>query len=255
YLQDPPFFQGLTLEPKPLTDIRDARILAIVGDSVTTDHIAPAGDIAENSPAGRYFKARGVEKKDFNTYGARRGNDRVMARATFANIRLKNFMVPGVEGGVTIHLPSGERMDIFDAAERYKKEGVPLVVIAGKEYGSGSSRDWAAKGPMLLGVRAAIVESFEKIHRSNLVGMGVLPLQFKPGQNAESLGLTGKERLTIQGISGTLTPRQDVTVEVERADGTKTSFVTTARIDTPVEISYYRNGGILQTVLRKMLKQ
>ncbi len=255
YLQDPPFFEGLALDPKPLTDIRDARILAILGDSVTTDHIAPAGDIAENSPAGRYFMARGVEKKNFNTYGARRGNDRVMARATFANIRLKNFMVPGVEGGVTIHLPSGERMDVFDAAERYKKEGVPLVVIAGKEYGSGSSRDWAAKGPMLLGVRAAIVESFERIHRSNLLGMGILPLQFRPGQNAESLGLTGKERVTIRGISGTLTPRQDVTVEVERPDGTKTSFVATARLDTPVEINYYRNGGILQTVLRKMLKQ
>jgi aconitate hydratase len=254
YLQDPPFFEGLALDPKPLTDIRDARILAILGDSVTTDHIAPAGDIAENSPAGRYFKARGVEKKDFNTYGARRGNDRVMARATFANIRLKNFMVPGVEGGVTIHLPSGERMDVFDAAERYKKEGVPLVVIAGKEYGSGSSRDWAAKGPMLLGVRAAIVESFERIHRSNLLGMGILPLQFRPGQNAESLGLTGKERVTIRGISGTLTPRQDVTVEVGRPDGTTTSFVATARLDTPVEINYYRNGGILQTVLRKMLK-
>ena len=254
YLQDPPFFDGLTLDPKPLTDIRSARVLAILGDSVTTDHIAPAGDIAANSPAGRYFKSKGVEKKDFNTYGARRGNDRVMARATFANIRLKNFMVPGVEGGVTIHYPSGERMDIFDAAERYKQDGVPLVVIAGKEYGSGSSRDWAAKGPMLLGVRAAIVESFERIHRSNLVGMGVLPLQFKPGQNAESLGVTGKERLTIQGISGKLTPRQDITVEVERPDGTKTSFLTTMRIDTPVEISYYRNGGILQTVLRKMLK-
>jgi aconitate hydratase len=254
YLQDPPFFEGLTLDPKPLTDIRAARILAILGDSVTTDHIAPAGDIAENSPAGRFLKARGVEKRDFNTYGARRGNDRVMARATFANIRLKNFMLPGVEGGVTVHFPSGDRMDIFDAAERYKKDGVPLVVIAGKEYGSGSSRDWAAKGPLLLGVRAAVVESFERIHRSNLVGMGVLPLQFKPGQNAESLGLTGKERLTIRGISGQLTPRQDVTVEVERPDGTKTSFVTTMRIDTPVEISYYRNGGILQTVLRKMLK-
>jgi len=254
YLQDPPFFEGLALDPKPLTDIRDARILAVLGDSVTTDHIAPAGDIAENSPAGRYFKARGVEKKDFNTYGARRGNDRVMARATFANIRLKNFMVPGVEGGVTIHLPSGDRMDVFDAAERYKQEGVPLVVIAGKEYGSGSSRDWAAKGPMLLGVRAAIVESFERIHRSNLLGMGILPLQFRPGQNAESLGLTGKERVTIQGVSGTLTPRQDVTVEVERPDGTTTSFVATARLDTPVEINYYRNGGILQTVLRKMLK-
>jgi aconitate hydratase len=254
YLQDPPFFEELTLDPKPLTDIRGARILAVLGDSVTTDHIAPAGDIAENSPAGRFLKARGVTKKDFNTYGARRGNDRIMARATFANIRLKNFMVPGVEGGVTIHFPSGERMDIFDAAERYKKDGVPLVVIAGKEYGSGSSRDWAAKGPMLLGVRAVIVESFERIHRSNLIGMGVLPLQFKPDQNVESLGLTGTERITIQGISGTLTPRQDITVNVERADGTKTSFVTTMRIDTPVEISYYRNGGILQTVLRKMLR-
>ena len=254
YIQDPPFFQGLTLEPKALSDIRAARILAILGDSVTTDHIAPAGDIAENSPAGRYFKARGVEKKDFNTYGARRGNDQVMARATFANIRLKNFMVPGVEGGVTVHYPSGERMDIFDAAERYKAEGVPLVVVAGKEYGSGSSRDWAAKGPMLLGVRAAIAESFERIHRSNLVGMGILPLQLKLGQNAETLGLTGKERVTVRGISGELTPRQDVTVEVERPDGTKTSFVATARLDTPVEINYYRNGGILQTVLRKMLK-
>ena len=254
YLQDPPFFLGLRPEPAPIADIRDARILVILGDSVTTDHIAPAGDIAENSPAGRFLKGRGVEKKDFNTYGARRGNDRVMARATFANIQLKNFMVPGVEGGVTVHLPSGERMDVFDAAERYKKDGVSLVVIAGKEYGSGSSRDWAAKGPMLLGVRAAIVESFERIHRSNLIGMGVLPLQFKPGQNAESLGLNGKERLTIRGVSGQLTPRQDVTVQVERPDGNKTSFVTTLRIDTPVEISYYRNGGILQTVLRKMLK-
>lgn len=254
YLQDPPFFLGLTPEPSSLADIRNARILAILGDSVTTDHIAPAGDIAENSPAGRYLKARGVEKKDFNTYGARRGNDRVMARATFANIRLKNFMVPGVEGGVTIHYPSGERMDIFDAAERYKTEGVPLVVVAGKEYGSGSSRDWAAKGPMLLGVRAAIAESFERIHRSNLIGMGILPLQFKPGQNAESLGLTGKEKLTIQGISGKLRPRQDMTVEVERADGARSSFVATARLDTPVEINYYQNGGILQTVLRKMLK-
>ncbi len=254
YLQDPPFFEGLTLDPKPLTDIRDARILAVLGDSVTTDHIAPAGDIAENSPAGRFLKARGVEKKDFNTYGARRGNDRIMARATFANIRLKNLMVPGVEGGVTVHLPSGDRMDVFDAAQRYKKDGVPLVVIAGKEYGSGSSRDWAAKGPLLLGVRAVIVESFERIHRSNLLGMGVLPLQFKPGQNAESLGLNGKERITIQGISGKLTPRQDVTVQVEQPDGTKRSFVATARLDTPVEINYYTNGGILQTVLRKMLK-
>ena len=254
YIQDPPFFQGLTMEPAPLNEIRGARVLAILGDSVTTDHISPAGDIAENSPAGRYLKARGTEKKDFNTYGARRGNDRIMARGTFANIRLKNLMVPGVEGGVTIHVPSGERMDIFDAAERYRSEGTPLVIIAGKEYGSGSSRDWAAKGPLLLGVRAVVAESYERIHRSNLVGMGILPLQFKPGQNAESVGLTGKERLSITGISGTLTPRQDVTVQVERSDGTKDSFVARARLDTPVDINYYRNGGILQTVLRKMLK-
>ncbi|HSD52097.1 MAG TPA: aconitate hydratase AcnA, partial [Candidatus Methylomirabilis sp.] len=255
YIHEPPFFQGMTLEPPPVGDIRGARILVILGDSITTDHISPAGDIAENSPTGRYFKSRNVEKKDFNTYGARRGNDLVMVRGTFANIRLKNLMVPGVEGGVTIHVPSGERMDIYDAAERYKAEGTPLVVIAGKEYGSGSSRDWAAKGPLLLGIRAAIAETYERIHRSNLVGMGVLPLQFKPGQNAESLGLTGKERLTITGISVKLTPRQDVTVEVERPDGTKTSFVATARLDTPVDINYYRNGGILQTVLRKLLKK
>ncbi len=254
YIQEPPFFQGLTIDPAPLTDIRGARVLAILGDSITTDHISPAGDIAEASPAGRYFKSKGVEKRDFNTYGARRGNDRVMVRGTFANIRLKNLMLPGVEGGVTIHVPSGERMDTYDAAERYRAEGTPLVVIAGKEYGSGSSRDWAAKGTLLLGIRAVIAESYERIHRSNLVGMGVLPLQFKAGQNAESLGLTGKERLTITGISGNITPRQEVTVQVERPDGTQTSFVVTARLDTPVEINYYRNGGILQTVLRKMLK-
>ena len=254
YIQEPPFFQGLTLEPAPLTDIRRARILAVLGDSVTTDHISPAGDIAEQGPAGQYLVAEGVAKKDFNSYGARRGNDRVMTRGTFANIRLKNLMVPGVEGGVTIHIPSGERMDIFRAAERYRAEGTPLVVIAGKEYGSGSSRDWAAKGPLLLGVRAVIVESYERIHRSNLVGMGILPLQFKAGQSAESLGLTGREALHIGGISGALSPRQDVSVEVERADGARTSFVATARLDTPVEINYFRNGGILQTVLRKMLK-
>ena len=254
YIQEPPFFAGLTMEPAPLQEIRGARVLAILGDSVTTDHISPAGDIAEASPAGRFLKARGVEKPDFNSYGARRGNDRVMARGTFANILLKNAMVPGVEGGVTVHVPSGERMDIFDAAERYRAEGTPLVIIAGKEYGSGSSRDWAAKGPLLLGVRAAIVESYERIHRSNLVGMGILPLQFKAGQNAESLGLTGKEMLSVTGIDGELGPRQDVTVEVERPDGMKTSFVATVRIDTPVEVSYYKNGGILQTVLRKMLK-
>jgi aconitate hydratase len=254
YIQDPPFFAALTLEPKPLTDIVGARVLAMLGDSVTTDHISPAGDIALHSPAGRYLVSKGIEKTDFNSYGSRRGNDRVMVRGTFANIRLKNLMVPGVEGGVTAHVPSGERMDIYDAAERYRAEGTPLVVIAGKEYGSGSSRDWAAKGTLLLGVRAVLAESYERIHRSNLVGMGVLPLQFKPGQSAESLGLTGLERLTIAGIAGELVPRQDVTVAVEGKDGTRSSFTATARLDTPVEINYYRNGGILQTVLRKMLK-
>ncbi|HSD66374.1 MAG TPA: aconitate hydratase AcnA [Vicinamibacteria bacterium] len=253
YIQDPPFFHGLTKEPPPVADILGARVLAVLGDSVTTDHISPAGDIALQSPAGRFLGARGIEKKDFNSYGSRRGNDRVMVRGTFANIRLKNAMVPGVEGGVTVHVPSGERMDIYDAAERYRAERTPLLVIAGKEYGSGSSRDWAAKGTLLLGVRAVIAESYERIHRSNLVGMGVLPLQFKPGEGAEPLKLTGRERLTVRGLGGAIRPRQDVTVEVEREGGAKASFVATARLDTPVEVNYYRNGGILQTVLRKML--
>jgi aconitate hydratase len=253
YIQEPPFFQGLTREKAPLGDIVGARVLAVLGDSVTTDHISPAGDIALASPAGRFLVAHGVEKKDFNSYGSRRGNDRVMVRGTFANIRLKNAMLPGVEGGVTVHVPSGERMDIYDAAERYKAEGTPLVVIAGKEYGSGSSRDWAAKGTLLLGVRAVVACSYERIHRSNLVGMGVLPLQFKPGESAESHGLTGRETLTIRGLAGELRPRQDVTVEVVSADGGTAPLVVTARLDTPVDINYYRNGGILQTVLRKML--
>ncbi|HXK09090.1 MAG TPA: aconitate hydratase AcnA [Vicinamibacteria bacterium] len=253
YIQEPPFFRGLTKEAPPLTDIVGARVLAVLGDSVTTDHISPAGDIALASPAGRFLVARGVEKKDFNSYGSRRGNDRVMVRGTFANIRLKNTMVPGVEGGVTVHVPSGERMDIYDAAERYRAERTPLVVVAGKEYGSGSSRDWAAKGTLLLGVRAVIAESYERIHRSNLVGMGVLPLQFEGGQGAEALGITGHEKLTVRGLAGALAPRQDMTVEVERKDGSKGAFTVTARLDTQVEIDYYRNGGILQTVLRKML--
>jgi aconitate hydratase len=250
YIQEPPFFQELTPQAPPLTG---ARVLAVLGDSVTTDHISPAGDIALSSPAGRFLVSRGIEKKDFNSYGSRRGNDRVMVRGTFANIRLKNAMVPGVEGGVTVHVPSGERMDIYDAAERYRAEKTPLVVIAGKEYGSGSSRDWAAKGTLLLGVRAVIAESFERIHRSNLVGMGVLPLQFKEGESAESLGLTGQEKLTIRGLTGAIAPRQEVTVEVERASGPKSAFAATVRLDTPVEVNYYRNGGILHTVLRKML--
>jgi len=253
YIQDPPFFQDLSLEPPPLRDIEGARILVLLGDSVTTDHISPAGDIALDSPAGRYLKAKGVEKRDFNSYGSRRGNDRVMLRGTFANIRLKNLMLPGVEGGVTLHVPSGERMGIYDAAQRYRAEGTPLVVVAGKEYGSGSSRDWAAKGTLLLGVRAVIAESYERIHRSNLLGMGVLPLQFKPAQGAEALGLLGRETLTIRGLGGELRPRQDLTVEFERPDATRSSFTVTARLDTPVEVNYYRNGGILQTVLRKLL--
>ena len=212
YIQEPPFFQGLTLEPAPVADIEGARVLAVLGDSVTTDHISPAGDIALDSPAGRYLVSKGLEKKDFNSYGSRRGNDRVMVRGTFANIRLKNQMVPGVEGGVTVHVPSGERMAIYDAAERYRAEGTPLVVVAGKEYGTGSSRDWAAKGTLLLGVRAVIAESFERIHRSNLVGMGVLPLQFKPGEGVETLGLTGQETLHHPGL-GELKPRQEVAVD------------------------------------------
>jgi aconitate hydratase len=254
YIQDPPFFQDLTLEVPPLRDIHGARILALLGDSVTTDHISPAGDIPEDSPAGRYLKSKGIQKKDFNSYGSRRGNDRVMVRGTFANIRLKNLMVPDTEGGFTIHVPSGERMWIYDAAERYRQEGTPLVVIAGKEYGSGSSRDWAAKGTLLLGVRAVIAESFERIHRSNLVGMGVLPLQFKAGESLEVLCLTGMEKLTIAGLAGELRPRQELTVQVERPDGRNEVFSVVARLDSPVEINYYRNGGILHTVLRKMLK-
>jgi aconitate hydratase len=254
YIQEPPFFQGLTLDPPAVADIHGARILAVLGDSVTTDHISPAGDIPLDSPAGRYLVSKGLEKKDFNSYGSRRGNDRVMVRGTFANIRLKNQMVPGVEGGVTVHVPSGERMAIFDAAERYRAEGTPLVVVAGKEYGTGSSRDWAAKGTLLLGVRAVMAESFERIHRSNLVGMGVLPLQFKPGEGVESLRLTGEETLAIAGLAE-LQPRQEVAVTIRRADGSEARTVVIARLDTPVDVNYYRNGGILQTVLRKMLRE
>jgi aconitate hydratase len=254
YIQEPPFFRGLTLDPAPVADIVGARVLAVLGDSVTTDHISPAGDIAEASSAGRFLKAKGVARADFNSYGSRRGNDRVMVRGTFANIRLKNAMVPGVEGGVTVHVPSDERMAIYDAAERYRQEKTPLVVIAGKEYGSGSSRDWAAKGTLLLGVRAVLAESYERIHRSNLVGMGVLPLQFKPGESAESLSLTGHETFTIRGLAASLRPREDVSVEVAAKDGSVRRFTMVARLDTPVDIRYYANGGILQTVLRKMLR-
>ncbi len=255
YIQEPPFFDGLTLAVKPIQPISDLRVLAIFGDSMTTDHISPASNIAESSPAGLYLKSKGVQKKDFNQYGARRGNDRVMTRGTFANIRLKNAMVPGVEGGVTIKYPDNKPMTIYDAAMAYKAEGRSLVVIAGKEYGTGSSRDWAAKGPYLQGVKVIIAESFERIHRSNLVGMGILPLQFKEGQNAASLGLTGKEVIDIVGLDDNLKPRQDVTVKTKKDDGSIVEFKATVRIDTPIEVEYYRNGGILHTVLRKLVKE
>jgi len=254
YIHEPPFFAGLTPEAAPLADVRGARALVMVGDSVTTDHISPAGDIALDSPAGRWLRERGIEKRDFNSYGARRGNDLVMVRGTFANIRLKNLLAPGTEGNVTAHLPDGERMSIFDAAGRYRAEGVPLVVLAGKEYGTGSSRDWAAKGTLLLGVRAVLAESYERIHRSNLVGMGILPLQYESGQNAEGLGLTGRESFDIEGLGGKLEPRQKINVRARREDGSVLTFTTVARLDTPVDVDYLRNGGILQTVLRNLMK-
>jgi len=254
YIHEPPFFRGLGLEPSAVTDIQGARVLVMLGDSVTTDHISPAGDIAEKSPAGAFLKSRGIEKRDFNSYGSRRGNDLVMVRGTFANIRLKNLLVPGSEGNVTIHIPSGEPMPIFDAAERYRAAGTPLVVLAGEEYGAGSSRDWAAKGTLLLGVRAVLAESYERIHRSNLVGMGVLPLQYESGQTAESLGLSGRETFDVEGLAGKLAPRMKVTVKAKREDGSVLSFTALARLDTPVEVDYYKNGGILQTVLRKLAR-
>ena len=254
YVQEPPFFMDLSPELDEIADIAGARVLAKLGDSVTTDHISPAGSIAVDSPAGRYLISKGVEPKDFNSYGSRRGNHEVMMRGTFANIRIRNLLAPGTEGGVTVHLPSGDQMSIFDAAMRYVEEGVPSIVIAGAEYGAGSSRDWAAKGPALQGVRTVLVESFERIHRSNLVGMGVLPLQFKDGENADSLGLTGREVYGIAGLGDDLQPLQDVTVTATDDRGQVRSFSATVRIDTPVEIDYYRNGGILHTVLRNFLK-
>jgi len=254
YIHEPPFFQNLSREPTPIRDVRGARVLVMVGDSVTTDHISPAGDIAEQSPAGQWLKDRGVQKKDFNSYGSRRGNDLVMVRGTFANIRLKNLLVPGSEGNVTVHFPSGESITVFEASERYRASGTPLVVLAGREYGAGSSRDWAAKGTLLLGVKAVLAESYERIHRSNLVGMGVLPLQYESGQSAESLGLTGRETFNVTGLESSLAPRKRVTVEAAREDGSKLSFQAIARIDTPVEVDYFRNGGILQTVLRNLAK-
>jgi len=252
YIKLPPYFDNMPKTPSPLADIRGARVLAILGDSVTTDHISPAGSIQPDSAAGKYLIANGVKPHDFNSYGARRGNHEVMMRGTFANIRLRNQLAPGTEGSWTLYLPGGEKMWIYDAAVKYREAGVPLVVIAGKEYGSGSSRDWAAKGPRLLGVRIVVAESYERIHRSNLIGMGVLPLEFKLGENRESLGLTGHEVYETEGVSS-LSPKKQITVRAKSADGKEKTFAVTARVDTPEEVAYYHHGGILQYVLRQML--
>ncbi|MGD9633319.1 MAG: aconitate hydratase AcnA [Pirellulales bacterium] len=254
YIQEPPFLVDLTQEVSPIEPIHGARCLAALGDSVTTDHISPAGSIAKDGPAGKYLVSLGVTPTDFNSYGARRGNDRVMTRGTFANIRIRNQLAPGTEGGVTRHLPDGEVMSIYDAAMKYKAAGVPLVVLAGAEYGTGSSRDWAAKGAFLLGIRAVLAASFERIHRSNLVGMGVLPLEFDLNTTWQSLGLTGEETFDIPELNESLQPRQTITVVATSKDGKKKEFPMLVRIDTPVELDYYRNGGILHTVTRKLLK-
>ena len=255
YIRQAPYFDGMTMTPAPISDISGARVLAVLGDSVTTDHISPAGSIKANGPAGKYLAEHGVKPADFNSYGSRRGNHEVMVRGTFANVRLRNKLAPGTEGGVTRLLPEGEPMSIFDASVKYAERGVPLIILAGKEYGSGSSRDWAAKGPKLLGVRAVIAESFERIHRSNLVGMGILPLQFAPGENVESLGLTGEEVYDIPGLTALLKDRlangRILTVTANSSKGSK-KFDTAVRIDTPQEIEYYEHGGILQYVLRQL---
>jgi aconitate hydratase len=259
YVKHPPYFVDMAPEPPPVADVRGARVLALLGDSITTDHISPAGSIKEQSPAGRYLIEHGVHKADFNSYGSRRGNHEVMVRGTFANVRLRNLLAPGTEGGVTRHLPDGTQTSIYDASVQYQAEGVPLLVIAGKEYGSGSSRDWAAKGPKLLGVRAVIAESYERIHRSNLVGMGILPLQFKPGESAAGLGLTGEEVYEIAGLARDVEAGfaggREVTVRARAADGKETTFRATVRIDTPQEVQYYKHGGILPYVLRQLLAQ
>jgi aconitate hydratase len=253
YVKNPPYFDGMTMTPVALADITGARALAVLGDSVTTDHISPAGNISKSSPAAKYLVEQGVQPVDFNSYGARRGNHEVMMRGTFANIRLRNLLVPGVEGGVSIHFPSGEQLSIYDAAMRYKKENTPLIIIAGREYGTGSSRDWAAKGTLLLGVKAVITESFERIHRSNLIGMGVVPLQFQHGQNAQSLGLTGKEVFSISGLAAG--DAKEVKVVAQPQSGKPIEFTVRVRIDTPKEREYFRHGGILQYVLRQLASQ
>jgi aconitate hydratase len=253
YIQAPPFFQGMRMEAEEPKDIRGARVLALLGQSVTTDHISPAGSIPKNEPAGLYLRERGVEPRDFNTFGARRGSHDVMMRGTFGNVRIRNLMLER-EGGYTLHLPTGEEMSIYDASMRYQAAGTPLVILAGKEYGTGSSRDWAAKGTFLLGVKAVIAETFERIHRSNLVGMGVLPLEFTGGASAQSLGLTGRETFDLTGIEAGLAPGCVMAVKATAEDGKVTTFTAKARLDSEVDVEYYRNGGILQTVLRKMAK-
>jgi aconitate hydratase len=250
YVKNPPYFDGMTMTPVAVGDIEGARALAVLGDSVTTDHISPAGNISKSSPAAKYLLAQGVQQADFNSYGARRGNHEVMMRGTFANIRLRNLLLPGTEGGVTLHIPSGEQLSIFDAAVKYQAAGTPLVILAGKEYGTGSSRDWAAKGTMLLGVKAVIAESFERIHRSNLIGMGILPLQFKDGDSTQSLGLTGREAFDVQGFAQGAA--KFVTVVATADDGKQTRFEVRLRIDTPKELDYYQHGGILHYVLRQL---
>ncbi|HEX7779640.1 MAG TPA: hypothetical protein VF424_10395, partial [Vicinamibacterales bacterium] len=254
YVRRPPFLEDLTREPRALEAITGARVLALLGDSITTDHISPAGAIKVDTPAGKYLIAQGVQPRDFNSYGARRGNHEVMVRGTFANVRLRNQLAPGTEGGWTAYQPGGEVMSIHDASVRYLEAGVPQLVIAGKEYGSGSSRDWAAKGPMLLGVKAVIAESFERIHRSNLVNMGVLPLQFASGESAASLGLTGTESFDLSGSGPELTHRGTVMVRARRADGTQREFKVLVRIDTPEELMAFRHGGILPYVVRRLAR-
>jgi len=253
YIKNPPYFEGMTMELPKHQDVSGAYCIGLFGDSITTDHISPAGAIKKDSPAGKYLMARGVEPKDFNSYGSRRGNDNVMVRGTFANIRIKNRLLDGVEGGFTMHVPSGAQMSIYDAARKYKSAKTPLIVIAGKEYGTGSSRDWAAKGTLLLGIEAVIAESFERIHRSNLVGMGVLPLQFKEGENAPSLGLTGKETFAITGLDGGDAKWAHVTATAK--DGKKTKFDVHVMLLTPKERDFYKHGGILQYVLRDLAKK
>ena len=254
YVQNPPYFEGMTMEPDVVQDIKGARVLSLFKDSITTDHISPAGGIAGNSPAGDYLRSHQVRPVEFNSYGSRRGNHDVMMRGTFANIRIKNQMLDNVEGGYSKHYPSGEQGAMFDVAMRYKDEGVPLVIFAGKEYGSGSSRDWAAKGTRLLGVRAVIAESFERIHRSNLVGMGVLPLVFTNGDSWEGLGLKGNEKVSISGL-GSLTPRQEMQAMIEMEDGSTKEITLLSRIDTEDELDYFNNGGILHYVLRNLNSQ